>query len=157
MNKNIQFNLVSEELIIQRLQFENPWWTSGQPAEFFAPFEKRLQFSGFQELVEETTIRRAVILMGPRRVGKTVLMHQSIGNLLNQKIPPNQIFYISIENPIYNYRGLEELFHLSLKASGNKDPKGCFLFFDEIQYLKDWEIHLKSLVDSYPYTKFIVS
>ncbi len=157
MNKNIRFNLVSEELIIQRLQFENPWWTSGQPADFFIPFEKRLQFSGFQELVEETTIRRAVILMGPRRVGKTVLMHQSIGNLLNQNVSPNRIFYISIENPIYNYRGLEELFRMSLKASGNNDPKGCFLFFDEIQYLKDWEIHLKSLVDSYPYTKFIVS
>ena len=30
-------------------------------------------------------------------------------------------------------------------------------FFDEIQYLKDWERHLKVLVDSYPETKFIVS
>ncbi|WP_262713872.1 ATP-binding protein [Sphingobacterium cavernae] len=31
------------------------------------------------------------------------------------------------------------------------------MFFDEIQYLKDWERHLKVLVDSYPDTKFIVS
>eukprot|EP01136_Pigoraptor_vietnamica_P021179 Opistho-1_new@71042 len=30
-------------------------------------------------------------------------------------------------------------------------------FFDEIQYLKDWERHLKVLVDSFPETKFIVS
>ncbi|WP_367283331.1 AAA family ATPase [Arcicella rosea] len=30
-------------------------------------------------------------------------------------------------------------------------------FFDEIQYLKDWERHLKVLVDFYPKTKFIVS
>ncbi|HHS94979.1 MAG TPA: ATP-binding protein, partial [Phaeodactylibacter sp.] len=30
-------------------------------------------------------------------------------------------------------------------------------FFDEIQYLKDWERHLKVLVDSYPNTKFIAS
>lgn len=157
MNKKIRFNLVSEELIIQRLQFENPWWTTGRPSEFFVTFDKRLHFSDFQALVEETSVRRAVILMGPRRVGKTVLMHQSISELLRQRIPPNQIFYISIENPIYNYRGLEELFHLSLKASGRKEPKGCFIFFDEIQYLKDWEVHLKSLVDSYPQTKFIVS
>jgi predicted AAA+ superfamily ATPase len=34
---------------------------------------------------------------------------------------------------------------------------GCYVFFDEIQYLKDWERHLKVLVDSYPETKFIVS
>lgn len=31
------------------------------------------------------------------------------------------------------------------------------MFFDEIQYLKDWERHLKVLVDSFPNTKFIVS
>ncbi len=34
---------------------------------------------------------------------------------------------------------------------------GCYVFFDKIQYLKDWERHLKVLVDSYPETKFIVS
>jgi predicted AAA+ superfamily ATPase len=37
------------------------------------------------------------------------------------------------------------------------DLNGSFVFFDEIQYLKDWERHLKILVDSYPNTKFIVS
>ena len=31
------------------------------------------------------------------------------------------------------------------------------MFFDEVQFLKDWERHLKVLVDSYPNTKFIVS
>lgn len=31
------------------------------------------------------------------------------------------------------------------------------MFFDEIQYLKDWERQLKVLVDSFPETKFIVS
>ena len=30
-------------------------------------------------------------------------------------------------------------------------------FFDEIQYLKNWEIHLKSLVDRNRRTKFIAS
>ena len=31
------------------------------------------------------------------------------------------------------------------------------MFFDEIQYLKDWENHLKSLVDSYPNLQCLVS
>ena len=43
------------------------------------------------------------------------------------------------------------------KASGNEDIAGNYIFFDEIQYLKDWERHLKVLVDSYPKTKFIAS
>ncbi len=31
------------------------------------------------------------------------------------------------------------------------------VFFDEIQYLRDWEVHLKSLVDSYPSIKFVAT
>ena len=31
------------------------------------------------------------------------------------------------------------------------------MFYDEIQYLKDWEIHLKSLIDTYRSVKFIAS
>jgi predicted AAA+ superfamily ATPase len=31
------------------------------------------------------------------------------------------------------------------------------VIFDEIQYLKDWEVHLKSLVDSFPGIRFIAS
>ena len=34
---------------------------------------------------------------------------------------------------------------------------GYFVFYDEIQYLKDWEIHLKSLIDSYRNIKFVAS
>jgi predicted AAA+ superfamily ATPase len=32
-----------------------------------------------------------------------------------------------------------------------------WILFDEIQYLKDWEVHLKSLVDSFPHIRFIAS
>ena len=32
-----------------------------------------------------------------------------------------------------------------------------YIFFDEIQYLKEWERHLKSLVDSYPSYRFIAT
>jgi hypothetical protein len=32
-----------------------------------------------------------------------------------------------------------------------------YIYFDEIQYLRDWEVHLKSLVDSYPNYKFVVT
>jgi predicted AAA+ superfamily ATPase len=34
---------------------------------------------------------------------------------------------------------------------------GLYIFFDEIQYHPDWERHLKSLVDSFPSMRFVVS
>jgi predicted AAA+ superfamily ATPase len=68
-----------------------------------------------------------------------------------------KIAYISIETPIYNNISLEQLFNYCRKATKQENPIGWYIFFDEIQYLKDWEIHLKSLVDSFPQTRFIVS
>ena len=53
--------------------------------------------------------------------------------------------------------GLEDILNLCRDAVKLSDLKNCYVFFDEIQYLKDWERHLKVLVDSYPETKFIVS
>jgi predicted AAA+ superfamily ATPase len=53
--------------------------------------------------------------------------------------------------------GLEELVKLFLEITGNSPKSKCFVFFDEIQYLKNWELHLKSLVDSYHNIKFVVS
>jgi len=52
---------------------------------------------------------------------------------------------------------LEKLFAFARTATGNEDPEGWYVIFDEIQYLKEWEVHLKSLVDSYFNSRFIAS
>jgi uncharacterized protein len=147
----------SEEQILDRLRFENPWWVAGEVEEYYASMERRLYFHLFMPLVAETNVRRAIVLMGPRRVGKTVMLYHTIQGLLGKEINPLKIAYVSIETPIYNNIGLENLFSLCRKSTKQDDPKGWYVFFDEIQYLKDWEIHLKSLVDSYPNTRFVVS
>lgn len=149
--------LIPTEKLLERLQFENPWWQKGKIAEELAELPRRLYFELFYPLVKETTIKRALVLMGPRRVGKTVMMHHAIDALIKENIAPQKIGFVSIDNPIYINQSLESLLQLSLQGAGIENPDGCFIFFDEIQYLKNWEQHLKVLVDSYPKTKFIVS
>lgn len=147
----------SEGQILDRLRFENPWWVSGQVEEYYTSMQRRLYFDLFMPLIAETEVRRAVVLMGPRRVGKTVMIYHAVQGLLDKNVDPLKIAIISIETPIYNNISLEQLFGYCRKATKQENPKGWFIFFDEIQYLKDWEIHLKSLVDSYPQTRFVVS
>ncbi|MBU6325417.1 MAG: AAA family ATPase, partial [Bacteroidetes bacterium] len=147
----------SEEQILARLRFENPWWISGCVEEYYTSMQRRLYFDLFMPLVTDTDVRRAVVLMGPRRVGKTVMLYHAVQHLLEQEINPLKVAFISIETPIYNNIGLEELFDFCRKATMQDNPKGWYVFFDEIQYLKNWEVHLKSLVDSYPNTRFVVS
>lgn len=142
---------------IERLQYENPWWTSGNVQQTYQDMSKRLYFDLFYPFVKETEIKRAVVLMGPRRVGKTVLMYHTIQELIKENITPQKIFFIGIDNPIYMHLSLEDILLLAKEAVQLDHLNGCFVFFDEIQYLKDWERHLKVLVDSYPKTKFIVS
>jgi predicted AAA+ superfamily ATPase len=142
---------------IERLQYENPWWTTGNVQQTYQGMSKRLYFDLFYPFVKETDIKRAVVLMGPRRVGKTVMMYHTIQELIKENISPQKIFFIGIDNPIYMHLSLEDILVLAKEAVQLDSIEGCFVFFDEIQYLKDWERHLKVLVDSYPKTKFIVS
>lgn len=142
---------------IERLQYENPWWTSGNVQQTYQDMSKRLYFDLFYPFVKETDVKRAVVLMGPRRVGKTVMMYHTIQELIKENITPQKIFFIGIDNPIYMHLSLEDILLLAKEAVQLNNLDGCFIFFDEIQYLKDWERHLKVLVDSYPKTKFIVS
>ena len=149
--------LIPEDKIVERLQYENPWWTSGNVQQTYQDMSKRLYFDLFYPFVKETDIKRAVVLMGPRRVGKTVMMYHTIQELIKEKINPQKIFFIGIDNPIYMHLSLEDILLLAKEAVQLDNIEGCFVFFDEIQYLKDWERHLKVLVDTYPKTKFIVS
>ena len=149
--------LIPTEKIIARLQYENPWWLNNKIPDTYDNMPRRLYLDLFYPFVAEQEIRRAVVLMGPRRVGKTVMMYHTIAQLIKEGVCAQKIFFIGIDNPIYINLGLQDIFDMCQEAAGNIQPKGTYVFFDEIQYLKDWERHLKVLVDSYPDTKFVAS
>lgn len=149
---------VPSEQVIKRLQIENPWWETKKIPSAYLAFNPRAYLELFYPLVETKKIRRATVLMGPRRVGKTVMLHHTIQRLINDGISPNKIGYFSVDHPIYNGLGLEELLDIFSEATGiSYLEEECYIFFDEIQYLKSWEIHLKVLVDRLPNIKCTVS
>lgn len=152
-----RLSLIPTDKIIERLRYENPWWINKKIPEAYSSMARRLYFSLFYPFVTEKNIRRALVLMGPRRVGKTVMLFHSIQQLLSEKVNPQKIFFVGIDNPIYVHLSLEDILNLCKQSLNQENLNDCYVFFDEIQYLKDWERHLKVLVDSYPKTKFIVS
>lgn len=154
----MEYTELLEKQIIGRLKVDNPWWTEGHIPDYISNMSPRLYLNIFYPLVQERDIRRATILMGPRRVGKTILMYHAIQRLINEGVSPQNIIYISVETPIYNKIYLEQLFILACSTLGKTPNKEqMYMFYDEIQYLKNWEVELKSLVDTYFNVKFIAS
>lgn len=114
----------------------------------FADLRPRPYLDLFWPLVVKRDVRRAVVLLGPRRVGKTVLLHHAIQKLIEADVDPKTIAYFSVDHPLYNGMSLLDFLDRFREASGTDyESRLVFVFFDEIQYLRDWEIHLKALVD----------
>ena len=156
---SMEYTEVLEKQIIGRLRMDNPWWTEGEIPSFYKEMTPRLYLDIFYPLVRDVDVKRALILMGPRRVGKTVMIYHTIDRLIRDGVSPKNIIYISVETPIYNQIYLEQLFVLSKQILGKAEKRDeeFYVFFDEIQYLKDWEVNLKSLVDTYKSAKFVAS
>ncbi len=150
---------ISSAEIIQRIQSENPWWQGDHTiSAVFGNMKRRAYFNLFLPLIKDRKTRRAVVLMGPRRVGKTVMIHHAIQALIDEGVSPNSIGYFSVNHPIYNGLSLERLLEYYTQSSGlNYKLDPIFVFFDEIQYLRNWEVHLKSAIDAYPNIKLVAS
>lgn len=145
-------------VIRQYMADTNPWWS---PAEGIDPetqaWPKRAYYPNFLRLVRDTEVRRAVVVIGPRRVGKTVMLMQAIQALLDDGVPGSCIFYAQLDVPLYSGESLDSLVRAFVDLHRHKPARPLWVLFDEIQYLKDWEIHLKVLVDTCKQVRFVAT
>lgn len=154
----MELNELLKEQVLLRMLFDNPWWTSGAIPADYASMPRRMYFDVFYPLATRRDIHRGIILMGPRRIGKTVMLYHTIDRLIAEGVNPKHIIYLSVDTPIYNGFSLETLFAMAREAMRSPATDGGYwVFYDEVQYHKDWELHLKSLIDSYRDTRFVVS
>lgn len=148
---------ISKEDILRSLNRDNPWWNDSYTVQRDRYAHKRAYFKPFAKLAFEWDVKRSTILMGPRRVGKTVMLRQLIDDAINDGFLGTRILFVSIDTPLYSGIPLDRLLTY-FEEQTDHDPNGRrIVIFDEIQYLKDWEVHLKVLTDKHPNTRFIAS
>lgn len=109
--------------IQSRIRVENPWWQTIAVDPYYQKMGHRAFFEPFHRLVKSKT-RRAVVLMGPRRVGKTVMLHQCVKTLIAEGVPAKKICLVSVDQPVYSRHRLDDLFTLCRQALKDKDPAG---------------------------------
>lgn len=132
--------------VLRVLHGYNPWW---QGAPFQSRPFKRLAFHACKAYLQEESLQRAVLLSGPRRVGKSTILGQLAETLISEGAESKSVFYISLDNPLLKLLTLPkilQLFHESIYPEG----KRAYLLLDEVQYSRDWELELKQLIDHRP-------
>lgn len=147
--------ITTQERILKILRSYNPWWVSGAVHPGFCPTYKRFSYYEAMKRLQETQVRRTVVLTGARRVGKTTIQFQMIDALLRQGIAPHRIVFVSMDHPMLKLAGVDEIlecYHGNICAD-----QDAYYFFDEIQYAEDWAQWLKTLYDTQPTTKIVAT
>jgi uncharacterized protein len=131
------------DLITVLRQF-NPWWRGERQADL--PTWHRAAFPEIMQWVSNPPAPRALLLSGARQIGKTTLLQQAIDKLIESGVKPNKILYATFDHPLLKLLGLDGL--LELWREIEPDDGGMeYIFLDEIQYSKDWQVWIKHQVD----------
>jgi predicted AAA+ superfamily ATPase len=138
----------------------NEWWRTGTSP--FADAYKMLR-EEYQSVLDNLPERRIQMIIGPRRVGKSTLMQQVIGRLLEDGTDAGRILFFSGDDPtlfsgetfigdiIETYAS--DLLHEPVSALTRR----VYIFIDEIHVIKGWQLWLKKYYDARYDIKFIVS
>ena len=110
--------------------------------QYLINFQKRRIKTFDRELKIKPTKEFIVSVVGARRVGKTFLLF----NLINQIKNRENVLYIDFDYPEFldfNGADLKDLLDLHQQLFG----KLKYVFFDEIQNIKNWEKGLKEIIE----------
>jgi hypothetical protein len=138
------------------LRRANPWW-DGKPGREIPTF-RRWAFELLRRRIDVAPLAPAVVLRGPRQVGKTTLLEQYIAHLIDERgVAPARILRVqfdetpslsAVREPILALvNWFENRILGSTLNEAAKRGEPAYLFFDEVQNLADWAPQVKSLVD----------
>ncbi len=131
----------------------NQWWESERISEEKAKPYKREVFRKVLDTFRK--YRQTIVLTGLRRVGKTTMMYQIIEDLLHRGESAQNILYFSFDLPCQSIMELLKEYRKITKVDWRKEK--VYLFLDEIHKLKNWSAELKTIYDSLPNIKIVIS
>lgn len=149
--RNIMKNQEKIQETIKYYQSQFPKWFEKN-----AHFEKRLIFTKCWETLKNHIAREFIILQGLRQVGKTTILQQLIYQISAEGLDSKKnIIYLSLDQT--DLIGVSASDFLSFLNENINHDKITYIFLDEIQILKNWDMFLKNVWDSFPNIKIIAS
>ncbi len=107
-----------------------------------------------EERLRGSLPRRFQLVLGPRRIGKTTAMYQTVKRLLARGTPRKQLWWLRLDHPLLMEVSLAKLVTYAIEAAQDFVQSGTFstnnpiyFFLDELTYSEKWDLWLKSFYD----------
>lgn len=111
----------------------------------------------YPKLLKFLPDRQIILITGLRRTEKTVLLYQLIQHLLDAGISPRKILYFSFDEENFDIKEVIEVYRVNVLREEFRLVDKIYLFFDEVQKLKDRENKIKVYYDLNPSLKIFLS
>jgi uncharacterized protein len=142
---------IRKSAVHRRVALDNPWWADRAGAvPALENLPRRAFFQAFVRLVTEGGSGRPLVLMGPKGVGKTVMVRQIIEHLLGQGTPPRAITYLALASPVFSGVPLAELYRDGGEGRG-------YLFLDGLEYRPNWPGEVAELTAAHPRLRVVAA
>jgi predicted AAA+ superfamily ATPase len=139
----------SVEAVDRVLAEQNPWQAHGRvPTVLAPPIERTLARDLYARVLADDPHRFHLIL-GPRRVGKTTAMYQTVRHLLESGAPPERIWWVRMDHPVLLRESLGDLVRHIVEVSGATSGAEAVVLLDELVYAEGWDLWLKTFYDDH--------
>jgi predicted AAA+ superfamily ATPase len=130
--------------VLRELELMNPWWagSGAGPGAGLPAFQRRL-FPKLCEFLAPTSQIPGVLMVGFRRIGKTVLAKQWLAHAARQSaLGPRRLVYADFQEMALGDAGPLEVVEAALSAHEDKGP--LYVVLDEIQFVDKWDRKLRA-------------
>lgn len=125
----------------------NPWHSESRVPTALAMERRRPLAEALWQSLLGPVLSRFQLVIGPRRVGKTVAMYQTVQQLLDRGIEPDRLWWLHLAHPLLMERSLGKHVGAVRVNTGATRERPVFLFLDELTYAQNWDVWLKTFYD----------
>lgn len=123
------------------------------------PFKSLIDRKIMQNLLKKQNMPHIQIITGVRRCGKSTVFKLLINELLAAGTEPKSILALNMDAPIFiqywdNAQQIRQIVETAERITGTKVR---FLFLDEIQQVRDWEVFVKAAYDTQMFDKIYIT
>jgi predicted AAA+ superfamily ATPase len=126
---------------------QNPWHADGKVSHVLAPPVERALAQRLHAQVLDDSSRRFHLVLGPRRVGKTTAMYQTVRHLLATGVEPERTWWLRMDHPVFLRESLGDLVRHVVDVSGAAPGREVVVLLDELVYADRWDLWLKTFYD----------